>query len=69
MSAGIDIPYSDFAAMEAEMIRGPMGDGRDHLGRSFAVYRYTSRRTAKRYDVVVTTGEKEPRCVEYPKYE
>jgi hypothetical protein len=71
MSGSREIPYAEFSAMEArsELSRGPMGDGRDGQGRNFAIYRYTSKTTGRRYDVVRTAGDPEPRCIEYPPYD
>ena len=65
MSKPIEIPYTEFQAIESELDEGPIGDGRDDEGRPFWIRRYVSRRTGKMYDLVCVSGvDKVPRCVE-----
>jgi hypothetical protein len=61
---GVEISCAEFNAMMADMEPGPIGDGQDATGRPFAIYRYRSRETGKRYDYIASAGG--PRVIEYP---
>jgi hypothetical protein len=64
LPVGVEISCAEFNAMMADMEPGPMGDGLDAMGRPFAIYRYRSRQTGRRYDYIAGAGG--PRVIQYP---
>ena len=64
LPVGVEISPAEFNAMMANMEPGPIGDGVDPTGQPFAIYRYRSPETGKRYDYIAGAGG--PRVIEYP---